>query len=111
MLSKKDVHDVVNFLKKGMLDMSLFISQKGEVKGNLQRGEAYYQTICASCHGLAGKDEDNAPPLGKVASKNPWEVLHKIRMGQPKSEMPALFSLDTQIAVDIVKYLRTLPKK
>ncbi|MCK5648970.1 MAG: cytochrome c [Gammaproteobacteria bacterium] len=111
MLSHRDVNDTINFLQKGTIDMSRFISENGEPKGDLKLGEAYYQTICSGCHGLEGKDEDTAPPLGELANKNPWEVLHKIRMGQPKAEMPALYSLDPQVAVDIVKYLRVLPKE
>ena len=112
MLSARDANDLVNFIKKGMIEVDLYISKGSrEPMGNLKRGEAYYQTICAGCHGIEGKDEDTAPPLGQLANKFPEEVLHKIRMGQPKAEMPSLHMLDTQIAVDILKYLRVLPQE
>ena len=111
LLSKSDAGDLSNFIRKGVVDMDQYIAADGEPKGNMIKGQAYYQTICVGCHGVEGKDEDTAPPLGQLANKNPWEVLHKIRMGQPNSEMPALYALDPQISVDIVKYLRTLPKE
>ena len=59
----------------------------------------------------SGVKPEGAPPLGKLANKNPWEVLHKIRMGQPNAEMSALYSLDVQISVDILTYLRVLPRE
>ena len=30
-------------------------------------------------------------PLGKLMG-NPWEILHKIRYGQPAEQMPALIA-------------------
>lgn len=42
---------------------------------------------------------------------NPWEVLHKILNGQPAEQMPALRTLDRQIAVDLMAHLATLPKE
>ena len=67
--------------------------------------------FAAACHGLDGKAEDEAPPLGKLSNKNPWETMHKILNGQPGEEMPALRALDKQITVDILAYLQTLPKE
>ena len=112
MLSDRDLTDLANFIRNGMIDMDKYIDRKtGKVTGDLEKGSSYYQTICASCHGLDGKKEDEAPPLGKLSNKNPWESLHKIRNGQPDEEMPALRALDMQISVDILAYLQTLPSE
>ena len=112
MLNSKDVADLSNFLQKGMVDMDRYINRESKrISGDVSRGETYYQTICAGCHGMDGKEQDKAPPLGKLSNKNPWETLHKIINGQPGAEMTALRALDTQISVDILAYLQTLPKE
>jgi thiosulfate dehydrogenase len=112
MLSSKDVADLSNFLQKGMVDMDKYIDRASKKpSGDVNKGEAYYQTICAGCHGLDGKEEDTAPPLGQLSNKNPWEILHKILNGQPGAEMTAMRALDMQISVDILTYLQTLPKE
>ena len=46
------------------------------------------------------------PSLGKLAGKNPWEVLHKILNGQPGANMPALRSLDISYSINILTYLQ-----
>ena len=111
MLSDKDLIDLANFLNKGMLDMNNYINRESKkVAGDINKGAASYQTICAGCHDLDGKGEDEAPPLGKLSNKNPWETAHKILNGQPDAEMPALRALDLQVTMDILAYLQTLPK-
>lgn len=112
MLSDKDLVDLANFLNKGMLDMDKYINRETKaVAGGIDKGANYYQTICAGCHGLDGKAEDEAPPLGKLSNKNPWETAHKILNGQPGAEMPAMRALDLQVTMDILAYLQTLPKE
>ena len=64
-----------------------------KAKGNVANGERIFQTVCARCHGSDGKLINfKSPPkaeyIGTVASDNPWETLHKIRMGQPAVPMP-----------------------
>ncbi len=109
-LNDTDLQDVALFLTKGQVDMTKYIDGK-KAKGDASKGESYYATICANCHGADGLKPKSMPPLGKLASKNPWEVLHKILYGQPGEKMPALSSLDRQVPVDILAYLATLPKK
>ena len=112
MLTERDIADLSNFIRKGMLDMDRHINREtGKVTGDVNRGASYYQTICAGCHGLDGKKEEEAPPLGKLSHKNPWETLHKIRNGQPGSEMPSMQAFDIGVSVDILAYLQTLPKE
>lgn len=108
-LSDKDAGDLALFVSRGQVDMARFI-EGGKVKGNGDKGEAYYNTVCAGCHGLDGKKLKDAPPLGSVADNGP-EMLHKVLNGQPGEAMPALRALDPQIAADIAVYLTRLPAK
>ena len=110
-LTKRDMQDLALFLSQGQTDMSRFIDKNGEIPtADVSRGAVYYQTLCSQCHGKNGNHSDMKSVLGKVASDNPWEALHKTLHGQPGEEMPALKALDIQISVDILGYLQTLPK-
>ncbi len=90
------------FLSRGQIDTNRSIDRATKVaRGNVRRGAAFYQTICAVCHGFDGramnfKDEKKPECIGTVAQKNPWETLHKIRFGQPGVGMIALGVLDIQ---------------
>jgi len=108
-LSAQDMSDLALFVSKGQIDTSKYIADK-KAKGNAAKGEVYFNTICAGCHGMDGKKVKDAPPLGSVAS-NAVEMLHKVMNGQSGEGMPALRALDPQIAVDIVSYLPQLPKQ
>lgn len=108
-LSAADRRDLALFVAKGQVDYSPYYEGK-VAKGNAGQGEAYFNTICAGCHGQDGKKVKDAPPLGSVAGNVP-EMLHKILNGQPNESMPALRALDVKIAVDLAAYLQTLPKE
>lgn len=109
-LSAQDMQDLALFVSKGQVDVYKYIDAgTKQAKGDPARGEAYYNTICAGCHGFDGKKLKDAPPLGSVAGNHP-EMLHKVMNGQPAESMPALRALDPQISVDIVSYLPSLPK-
>ncbi len=79
-------------------------------KGDKAKGEVYFNTICAQCHGKDGLQPKDMKPMGKQMG-NPWEVMHKILNGQPGEQMPALRALDRQIVADIMSHITTLPKK
>jgi len=108
-LSTRDLNDLALFVSQGQVDMDMYITGK-QAKGDPAKGEVYFNTICAGCHGKDGKKIKDTPPLGSVAG-NPYEMLHKVMNGQPAEGMPALRALDPQIAVDIVSYLPQLPKE
>lgn len=109
-LSAKDVDDLALFVSRGQVDMTKYVdAATGKPKGDGGRGEVYFNTICAGCHGVDGKKVANAPPLGSIAD-NSFEMLHKLLNGQPAEAMPSLRALDPQIAVDLVVHLQTLPK-
>jgi thiosulfate dehydrogenase len=119
LMGQDDLRDLAMFVSKGQLDMAKYIDPATKkVKGNKAKGEPIFNTVCANCHGLDGtRDEDgkmlasDSEPLGLVANDNPWEALHKIRNGQPAEHMPALRAFDTQIALDILAHMQTLPSK
>lgn len=107
MLSDADIEDLSLFLGKGQVDMLQYVDQAtNTAKGSAAKGMSHYQTLCSTCHGLDGKAMGKDAELGSLAKKNPWEVIHKIRHGQPKSTMPSLASLDMQVIVDILAYLQ-----
>ena len=108
-LSARDMEDLALFVSKGQIDTGKYVADK-KAKGNAAKGEVYFNTICAGCHGTDGKKIKDAPPLGSVAD-NAVEMLHKIMNGQAAESMPALRALDPQISVDIASYLTQLPKK
>ena len=99
------------FVSRGQVDYSRYIdsASKKMKGGNAAMGAAYFNTICANCHGTDGTLPKD---MGKTLAKqmgNPWEVMHKILNGQPGESMPALRALDRQIVVDIMAHLSTLP--
>ena len=105
------------FLSLGQIDMDKYIDRATKkAHGDPRRGAAFFQTICAVCHGFDGKtinfkDEKKPEFVGTVAQANPWEALHKIRFGQPGVGMVALSVLSIQDQVDILAYIQTLPVK
>lgn len=107
-ISAKDADDLALFVSKGQIDTAKYVVD-GKPKGDGAKGEAYFNTLCAGCHGTDGKKITTGPSLGSVAD-NSVEMLHKVMNGQPGEPMPALRTLDPQIAVDIVVHLQTLPK-
>ena len=124
MLPRRAVEKLALFLSRGQINMEQYIDRTTrEVRGNLDRGAAFYQTVCTICHGFDGarlnfEDETTASAafedpkyLGTIANRNPWEILHKIRNGQPGVGMVALRMLSIQDQVDVLAYLQTLPLK
>ena len=110
-LSDDDLMDLALFVSLGQVDMDPYIDRASKMpKGDKAKGEAYYQTICAGCHGSDGKLPKDMKPFGAQMG-NPWEVMHKILNGQPGEKMPALRALDRQVIADTMAYMTTLPKE
>ncbi len=110
-LTDRDLMDLANFVSQGQIDMDQFIDRASKApKGDATKGAAYYNTICAGCHGVDGKLPKEMKPFGAQMG-NPWEVMHKILNGQPGENMPALRALDRQIVVDVMAHMTTLPKE
>ncbi len=111
-MDSRDYVDLANFVTLGQFDMTTVINYDTKASmGDPVKGEAYYNGLCAGCHGDDGKKiKDMDHPVGDLSRDNPWEILHKILNGQPKEAMPALQSLPLEYSVDILAYIQTLPE-
>ena len=117
MISEPAMKELTLFVSRGQIDMDQYIDRATKkVHGNAQNGANFFQNICANCHGYDGRLMNFATPpeieyVGTVANDNPWEVLHKIRNGQPASPMVSLGILSIQDQIDILAYVQTLPEQ
>ena len=106
-----DFEDLALFVSKGQIDLDTYVDRASKApKGDGAKGQALFETACVNCHGVDGTKVKDMDPLGDLMG-NPWEIMHKIRFGQPDEDMPALFVFDPQIAADIMAYSATLPKE
>ncbi|MFQ5415019.1 MAG: c-type cytochrome, partial [Phycisphaerae bacterium] len=115
-LSTQDLADVIAFVLggAGAIDDGPFVDPvTGVFSGDAAQGEVNYTTTgsCVLCHGADGTainfsgDCLNPEYVGTVASLNPWEMLHKVRFGQPGTPMPSWAATGTtQGAADIGLY-------
>lgn len=111
-MSDQDFIDLANFITKGQIDINAIIDRGSKkANGDVAQGERYYNTVCAGCHDMDGRQPKDMPALGGLSNKNPWEVIQKILNGQPKEKMPSMRAFDLQVSTDILAYLQTLPKK
>ena len=117
LIPEKDMQALAHFVAHGQIDVDIYIDRATKkAKGDPGRGERIFQTTCARCHGSDGKLLNFRTPkdpeyVGTVANENPWEMLHKIRMGQPGVPMISMLAFETQDHVDILAYSQTLPQK
>jgi len=111
-MDEQDYVDLANFVTKGQIDMATLINYETKLSlGDPIKGEAYYNGLCAGCHGVDGKKiKDMEDPVGELARSNPWEILHKIQNGQPNESMPTMRSLPIVFSSDILAYIQTLPE-
>ncbi|HYG86664.1 MAG TPA: c-type cytochrome [Azospirillum sp.] len=107
-----DFADLAAFVTRGLVGMERIVDPAGgRVTGDAGKGDVYFQTICANCHGIAGQQIEDAPPLGDLARGNPWQALHTLLNGHPGGDMPALRALDSAVVVDTLARLQTLPSR
>lgn len=89
----KALHLIALFVSEGQVDTAKFVNDSSKkAKGNTKIGKHIFADKCVRCHGTEGNDinfGDIVEPefVGTVASKNPWEAIHKIYNGHPGSEM------------------------
>jgi len=117
-LSDEDIHDLVSFVRGSLIDTDEYIDGSSAFIGDTAHGRWGYIAAgnyynCKHCHGADGTELNfgtvDAPEYVRdVAVDNPWELLHKIRFGQPGSEMTSwlLVDGDDQGAADIGRYLQ-----
>lgn len=129
-LTPEAIDQLAEFVTKGQLDMDPLISAVDkQVQADPIQGKALYQKACANCHGDDGrtlnfKTTENPEYLGTIGQKNPWELLHKIRNGQPgkssvmmhtmmanhhRTQMPQFRALSVPEQAAVSAYVQTLP--
>ena len=101
-LNDQEAKAVGMFVSKGVIDVA-------KAKGDAAKGQGYYETICAVCHGPDGKKISDMPPVGAVVNELPERSLHRIRYSKPAEDMPAMSALPLQVALDVWEYTKTLP--
>ncbi|MCK4711310.1 MAG: c-type cytochrome [Marinosulfonomonas sp.] len=111
MMDDQDYTDLANFVSGGQIDIDAYINRETKIAvGDIAKGEEYYNTVCANCHGADGdKPKDLGTTLGTLSNKNPWEIIQKVLNGQPAEQMPAMRAFEPQVSADILAYLQTLP--
>ena len=117
-LDEQSLLDLAAFISDTLVDTDALINEDKSSMGDAASGEALY-SICIGCHGPDGTtinfgSIDDPDVLGTLSNGNPWEVLHKIRYGQPGwPVMPAsvALGLTDENANDILAYLQTLPSE
>lgn len=110
-LKYRDLQDLANFVSRGQVDMDTFIDpQTRQARGDVKRGEAFYQTICVGCHGREGRFVAKRF-LGNRARQDPWESLHAILNGHPDENMPGLRELEPKVVTDILSYVQSLQER
>ncbi|MEW6578628.1 MAG: c-type cytochrome [Chloroflexota bacterium] len=107
---------LVAFIQQEMFDISMYVNEDGTVAGDADAGRSLYAGTCARCHGADGKiynfgSEDKPEYVGTLAVDNPWEVFHKVAVGQPGAPMPGALALGwtPQQIADVVAFAQTLP--
>ncbi|MFQ5501592.1 MAG: DUF4215 domain-containing protein [Phycisphaerae bacterium] len=119
-LSDQDISDVVDFMQSLLIDTDLYIDPAAAFLGDPVQGETNYMSggliPCIGCHGPDGTWLNFGTPempeyLGTIATHNPWELMHKVRVGQPGSSMPSWvgppnMGADQGVA-DIGRYIQT----
>jgi len=111
--------DLVNFLSEGLIYQPLYIdyNTKKAIGADIEYGhDLFFWTCHMNCHGMSGQRLNFGSPeepeyVGTLANSNPWEVLHKIRFGNPGTPMPSAVAngWSIQDMVDVLGYAQTLP--
>jgi mono/diheme cytochrome c family protein len=92
-MSEQTLQRIARFVSQGQLDAGAKIAQTKAVAGRVSAGKKLFARQCMACHGAKGRainfseDEKSTEFLGTIAADNPWELLHKIRNGQPGAVM------------------------
>ncbi|MFN6951304.1 MAG: c-type cytochrome [Albidovulum sp.] len=118
MITDDEMMRVAVFLSKGLVDMRGFIDYETRKMipgvGDLERGRAIFQTICAACHGFDGRaldwgEGDQHNFIGTEASQLPDEVWNKINNAHPGAAMINLRAFPVDDRISVMAYIAGLP--
>ncbi|MFQ5420422.1 MAG: c-type cytochrome [Anaerolineae bacterium] len=117
-MDEQALTDLALFISEEMADTSVYVNaDKTPVSSDVALGEELFMD-CADCHGPEGLARNfhttvNDPEyIGGLASGNPWEALHKVRVGQPGTDMMSAVDAgwsDEEIGA-LLAYIQTLPE-
>ncbi len=98
-LSDTDINDIVEYLQSWLIDTDTYIDGNKAFLGDPVAGQTNFDNAqasfaCQDCHGPDGDWLNFGTPedpewIGTVAVANPWELMHKVRVGQPNTAMPS----------------------
>ncbi|MEJ2180882.1 MAG: hypothetical protein P8Y28_10710, partial [Gammaproteobacteria bacterium] len=126
LLTAEEIQALAKFIKYGVVDTTALISDSGLIRrtqDSYANGQELFSIKlnvpngnCAFCHDADGRKFAPDVILGDIAVNNPWEMLHKVRFGQPPfavSEMSGLMEIGLTLddAVDVVFYSQGLPQQ
>ncbi|MDT8305770.1 MAG: hypothetical protein RRC07_07525 [Anaerolineae bacterium] len=109
--------DLVTFLQTALVDYGPLVNAetKEAAGGDTAHGEELFAG-CASCHGDDGRSlnfgsAEEPEFVGTLALDNPWEFLHKVRAGQPGTNMPPTLDQGWSMEdlLDLLVYSQSLP--
>lgn len=114
-LTDTDIWDLAAFVTDLAIDTTPYIDSAGVFLGSSVQGQVNYTSggvvACTVCHGPDGTNLDFGTPgqpkwIGTIAVDDPWQLLHKIRMGTAGGPMPSwtLHGGTDQGAADIGTY-------
>jgi mono/diheme cytochrome c family protein len=107
---EQDLLDLARFVSHGQVDMAKYIDPDMKaVKGDTEKGQVLFNTICANCHGYDGQKIRKHRAIGHIARINPWKAFHEILNGHPGETMPPLRVFGEDIVVGILGYAQSLP--
>jgi mono/diheme cytochrome c family protein len=116
-MAEQDLVDLALFVSKGTIDMAAVLNEDGSPKGVAADGKEKYDQVCKACHGPNGtainfKTPGSVEYIAHVTNSNPWQALHRTRVGVAVWPMPAASDnyLNDQDLANILAYTRTLPK-
>lgn len=115
-MTDHDIWDVTRMTLEATVDTDGYILPDGTFIGLWFFGQTAYESYCFRCHGADGRainfGSGQSPSyVGTVADANPWELLHKIRFGHPKSPMGGMIlqGLPDETLAHLGAYCATLP--
>jgi thiosulfate dehydrogenase len=117
-MGEEALGSMVTFLQDGLVDLREYIDYdtKTPLEADANHGQELYTNTCTACHGVDGRSinfggDDDPEYIGTIALGNPWEFAHKVRAGQPGTDMPA--SIDSgwsmQDVMDVLAFSQFLP--
>jgi thiosulfate dehydrogenase len=116
-MEEQDLIDLALFVSKGTVDVDIALEKDGTPKGDVAAGKVVFDKICSTCHGPNGNAINFKTPaaveyLNHPATENPWQFLHRTRIGVTLWPMPSAADnkLSEQDLSNVLAYVRTLDK-